>query len=163
PFDDVSKIIMSRVVLAVTLSSLISIPLGMSHAYWVIMTAGVLLQTGHTLDVPTIRAIQRVVGTLLGGVIFSLLSRLHPSGFEIVVIVALGQCLTEVVIVRNYGLGLLFITPLALTIATANRTAHPLAVSEDRILDTLLGAAIALTVLYGTEWLRSRLWQRVEA
>lgn len=155
-FDNVTRIIVTRVLLSVTIASAFSIPLGVPHVYWVIMTAGVLLQTGHTLRIPTIRALQRVGGTILGVGAFSLLAMTNPSGFWIVVVVAALQFAVEVVIVRNYGLGLMFITPVALTISTAVGTTGVLVVGADRIIDTILGAGIAMIVLYASEWIRTR-------
>lgn len=154
-FDHTSRIIISRILISTTIASLVSIPLGMPHAYWVIMTAGVLLQTGHTLRIPTIRAIQRIIGTILGVLVFGFLASTHPSGYWLVLVVAVLQGMVEVVIVRNYGLGLLFITPVALTISTTVSQAKPLRISEDRIVDTILGATIAMAVLFGTEWIRT--------
>lgn len=154
--DDIARTLMIRILLAVTVTSIFSVPLGVPRAYWAIMTAGVLLQTGHTLQVPTRRAIQRVVGTLIGVAIFSLLGRADPGEMQLVLTVAICQCMTEVVIVRNYGLGMLFITPLALTISTTASDVDAATISMDRILATILGAAIALGVLYVSEWCRSR-------
>lgn len=156
PFDHTSKVIVSRVLLAVTAASLFSIPLGVPRAYWVIMTAGVVLQTGHTLRTPTMRAVQRVIGTLVGVAIFGLLSLTEPSGLQVIIIVAVLQFLVETVIVRNYGLGLMFITPVALTISTSVGNVDAPTIIELRVGDTILGAIIALVVLYGIEWLRTR-------
>lgn len=155
-FDHVTRSIITRVLLAVTIASVVSIPLGVPHAYWVIMTAGVVLQTGHTLRIPTIRALQRVIGTVLGVAAFGLIAITEPSGFQVVAIVALFQCAIEVVVARNYGLAMMFITPLALTISTTVGDTGTLVVGIDRTVDTMIGAIIALIVLYASEWLRAR-------
>jgi hypothetical protein len=57
----------------------------------------------------------------------------------------------EVVIFRNYVLGLCFITPLALMLATFGQGLDPSATAQGRWYDTLLGAAVALVVLAGLE------------
>lgn len=153
--DTVSRILVTRVLLAVTIASMVSIPLGVPHAYWVIMTAGVILQMGLTLRMPTVRAIQRVLGTILGVALFGLISMMDPSGIWVVVIVAVFQGAIEVVIARNYGLGLVMITPLALTISTAVGNTGILVVGMDRIIDTIFGAGIAMLTLFLTEWVRT--------
>jgi len=70
-----------------------------------------------------------------------------------VVIVALLQFAIEVVVARNYGLALIFITPLALMISG---TDDPIVLAGERIVDTLLGAFIALVVLWTGEWVRAQ-------
>ena len=61
---------------------------------------------------------------------------------------------------KNYGLALLFITPLALLIGSANLTGSPLGIAEVRVLDTLLGTVIAVVVLFAAERLRRRMAER---
>jgi len=63
----------------------------------------------------------------------------------------------ELLVAKNYGLALLFITPLALAITSANVAASPLGIAGERIVDTLVGAVIALLVLFAIEWLRRRM------
>jgi len=41
-----------------------------------------------------------------------------------------------------------------LTISAAGGTGGPLALCTERLLDTLLGAAIAMAVLWTSEWVR---------
>lgn len=66
------------------------------------------------------------------------------------------QLVIEIVVTRHYALALVLITPLALTIGTAAANVDPLDVVGERILDTLLGAAIAAVVLMGSWLVRRR-------
>jgi uncharacterized membrane protein YccC len=83
--------------------------------------------------------------------VFLGLAHLHPQGLLLVAVVMALQFGIEVVIFRNYVLGLGFITPLALTLATFGEGLDPAITVEGRWNDTLLGAVVAVLVLAGLE------------
>ena len=64
------------------------------------------------------------------------------------------QFATEVVVTRNYVLALIFITPLALSNSTIGHLAESVVTVEGRILDTFLGAVIAMAVFWAGEAIR---------
>ena|GEM_PF-2819626 len=152
-----SRWVAIRVISAVVIAGVISLPLGIPRGYWVILAAVAILQASHRVPTTVARAIQRIIGTLLGIVIFALISLLRPAGWLLVLLVSALEFIVELVIARNYGLALLFITPLALIISTANLNGSPLGVLEERAFDTLLGAVIAVVVLFATEGMRRRI------
>ena len=94
------------------------------------------------------------MGTQLGISLFELVALHHPVGFGVVALLMLLQAATEVVVARNYALALLFITPLALTNSTIGHAGSTLVMVQGRLLDTLLGAGIALAIFRIGEWLR---------
>jgi hypothetical protein len=151
-----SNIIATRVITAVAAASLLSLPLGMQHSYWVVMVAGAVLQASHISGFSAIRAMHRVLGTVLGIAIFGLIKLADPRGIWLVVILALLQFAIEVVVARHYALALTFITPSALLISSAAGTADTAVLVAERLVDTLLGAAIAMAVLWISEWVRQR-------
>jgi hypothetical protein len=151
PLDQETTVITARVVAAVAAAGVVSVPLGVNRAYWVIMVAGAVLQASHVRRLTVIRTAQRVLGTVVGVTAFALLTWLQLSGFWLVAVLALLQFAIEVVVGRNYGLALIFITPLALTISAVTGTDDPLGLAGERIGDTLLGALIALVVLWISE------------
>ena len=151
-----SRIIAVRVVTAIAASSLLSLPLGMHHTYWVVMVAGAVLQASHVSRLNAIRAMHRVLGTVLGVAIFGLIKLADPRGIWLVPILALLQFSIELVVARHYALALTFITPTALLISAAGSTADPVALLTERLVDTLLGSAIAMAVLWTSEWFRRR-------
>lgn len=159
-FDVFSRWVALRVVGAVFVASVVSVPLGIPRGYWVVLTAVAILQPSHRVPLTLTRAGQRLIGTLLGVMAFSLLLRLDISGAWLVLVVVGLEFMIELVIAKNYGLGLLFITPLALIISTANVPGNPLGVVRERVTDTFLGALIALVVLFAAEWLRRRMIPR---
>ena len=99
-----------------------------------------------------IRALQRVFGTLLGVVLFALIRMADATGAWLVATLVLLQFAIEVVVARHYALAPTFITPTALTIAAAARTSAPGPLVRERIVDTLFGAAVAILVLWISEW-----------
>ena len=157
PLDRETRIITSRVVAAVALAALVSVPLGVNRSYWVVMIAGAVLQASHVLRLTLVRIAQRVLGTALGLGVFALIAWVRPAGLWLVGTVALLQFAVEVVVGRNYGLALIFITPLALVITAATGVDDMLMLVGERVGDTLLGAGVALAVLLaGDRVLRGR-------
>ncbi len=153
-FDATAKAISIRVIIAVAIASLFNQPLGGYRSYWVVIAAVAVLQSSPSRRLTNIRAFQRLLGTILGVGIFAFIGFSKPPAAAVVAIVVLLQFAIEVVVVRNYGLALIFITPLALTIYTASRSGDLLPIIRGRISDTLLGAGIALVVFWTGEWLR---------
>lgn len=151
-FDVERSRVAQRVILAVTIAGLISYPLGVPRAYWVILACVAVLQSTPRIRYTVTRAVQRSIGTLLGVGIFWLVISLNPNGLWLVLTVCLLQAGIEVVIGRNYGLGLLLITPIALLVSTAGSSTGIGQIVSLRILDTVLGSVLALLVLFGLEW-----------
>ncbi|TFD57479.1 FUSC family protein [Cryobacterium sp. Hh7] len=60
-------------------------------------------------------------------------------------VVALGQFGAEILIGRHYGAALLFVTPLALTVA--HLTSPVPALLVDRVLETVLGSVVAQVIV----------------
>lgn len=146
-FDAENSMITVRVALAVAAAASVGVFFRAGHGYWVVMVAGAVLQATHVSRDSAIRALQRVVGTIIGVFVFGLIRFADPRGAWLIAI--------EVVVARHYALALAFITPTALTIAAAG-TSAPGALVHERIVDTVLGAVIAITVLWTTDWI----WKR---
>ena len=151
PLDQETAVIMARVVAAVAIAGMVSWPLGVNRAYWVIMVAGAILHARHVRRLTVVRTVQRVLGTVVGAAAFAVFVALQPIGLWLVATVTLLQFGIEVVVGRNYGLALIFITPLALMISSVVGPDTPLSLAGERIGDTLLGALIALVVLWISE------------
>ena len=143
-----------RVVSAVIVAGLISLLLGIHHAYWLVMVAGAVLQVSPNPQASAVRAVHRTIGTVSGAAIFGLVELAEPRGLWLVAVLASLQCAIEIVVARHYALALTFITPLALTISVAGATDAPLTLATERIADTLLGAAVAMAVLWASSRIR---------
>lgn len=87
-----------------------------------------------------------MVGTLAGVALTWLILSLDPAAPVLIGIVVVMQIGAELFVGRNYGLALLFITPLALCMV---QLANPLPTDQivaDRALETVLGIAIAMII-----------------
>jgi len=151
-FDRLAASMAIRIVLCVIFASVISKPLEVHRSYWVIIAAVAVLQGGNNdKQTTTVRAIQRLLGTLLGVLVFETIAFTEPAGLWIVSIIMLLQFATQVVIARNYTLALIFITPLALVTTTIGYLSDSDVSVQGRIIDTLLGSVIALIVFWSGE------------
>ncbi|RDU37294.1 FUSC family protein [Neobacillus piezotolerans] len=116
-----------------------------TRPFWVPLSC-VAVMSGFTIVATYHRAIQRAIGTILGIMIASLILMAHPNGYIIAVLILLLTFITELFIVKNYGLAALFFTPNALLIAES--TSHGnFAFSyfaSARIIDILIGSIIGL-------------------
>jgi uncharacterized membrane protein YccC len=129
-----------RVAIVATAAALLAAALHLPRSYWVTITVIIVLQPHAVATVR--RALQRVAGTVIGGIAAALIARIvhHP--------VALGMLLfvlgTTGVAVRriNYAAFAALVTPVFVVLAEMN--GGGLHLTEARILDTLLGGALAL-------------------
>jgi uncharacterized membrane protein YccC len=142
-----TRIVLIRLAIAIAIATAVSAPLGLHRTYWVLLTLVAALQAGRSRRLTGLRAVHRVAGTALGLVVFAGLALLHPAGPLLALIAAALQFGTELVVIRHYGLALVLITPLALSIAEAGSAAPLGSVVVDRLVDTAVGAGIALLVL----------------
>ncbi|MER7012401.1 FUSC family protein [Saccharopolyspora sp. NPDC000359] len=134
-----------RMLLACLLAGLITIPVGLGHAYWAVVSASAVLQSTHA-TATWLRTVQRLAGTLGGAVLAVAMFGLHPSPLVVLALVVVCQLVAEVFVQANYALGLLFVTPLALGLASlSNPAAHDELIVE-RITTTVLGALVAAAV-----------------
>ena len=149
------RLLAPRIAIATLIAVAVAVPLDVHRAYWVVLTAVAILQKEPHLRLTAVRAVHRVVGTLLGVGIFWLLALAHPTGYLLGILLGVLQCAAELLVVRNYGVALLVITPLSLLIAEQGAGGDLTGVTGERVLDTLLGAAISALVLTGS-WLLRR-------
>jgi uncharacterized membrane protein YccC len=114
---------------------------GLEMGYWVLITIAVVLKP--QLSVSTTSTIHRVVGTIIGSVLGVLLVLAIPDSWGLVVALFV-LTLAAISVVRiNYGLGVVFVTPLVLVLLNV---AHPgqWQLADARVVNTLIGAAIGL-------------------
>ncbi|MGW5419453.1 FUSC family protein [Streptomyces sp. NPDC003943] len=132
-----------RMVLGTGLAGGAALALGLGHGYWAAISAAAVL---HSINVRTAaqRAVQRTLGTIAGLILaLGILAR-HPGPLVLVLVVVLLEFLLEYVVARNYGLGVVFLTPLALLLSDLAAPAPAGTLVQDRALSSLLGIAVAL-------------------
>lgn len=131
--------------LAMFLALLIAHFLEVESPYWIPISALSIMQ-GKDLLHTRQRNLHRIFGTFIGmGLTWAILI-LEPRGLALVFIIAGLQFLVELIIVRNYGLAVIFITPLTIFLAENSAGIHfnINVLMEARILDTVIGSLIGL-------------------
>ncbi|MDQ0994599.1 putative membrane protein YccC [Streptomyces sp. V3I7] len=132
-----------RMVLGTGLAGALAEILGLGHAYWAAISAAAVL---HSVNVRTaaVRAFQRTLGTLAGLLIALGVLAADPSPLALVLVLVLLEFLLEYVVVSNYGLGVVFVTPLALLLTDLAAPEPAGALIEDRALSSILGIVVGL-------------------
>ncbi|MGY2744590.1 FUSC family protein [Arthrobacter sp. UYCu723] len=142
--------------LAGTLGTLAGEWLGFGHNYWA-MVAAVVPLVGHTTRHRVSRGVQRIVGTAVGLVLLAGILLLQPAPWQTVLVIAACQFGAEMFIARQYVLAQIFVTPLALISTLLVAPSAPGLLLRDRILETVIGAAVGIgVVLAPTVWRQLR-------
>ena len=128
-----------RVAVAAAAAEALATRLQIPRRYWVTLTVIIILQphTSSTLQ----RGLQRLAGTILGGIVAAVLLGLVHSPIQMIVVVFIGAALTVALLPVNYGLYSLFLTPTFILLAEVSAIDRNLVWL--RVNNTLLGAAIA--------------------
>ncbi|MFD5271857.1 FUSC family protein [Streptomyces sp. NPDC058335] len=130
-----------RTALGCALAGYVSLALGIGRPYWALVTAASLYQANVTLTWS--RGVQRVVGNLVGVLAFAAivpLAHLHQTALVL-------TCLAlnfgaEALISRNYWLGSVCVTPMALLITEFAHYQDAGTLITERVVDTLVGALV---------------------
>lgn len=124
----------------------ISLALGGAYPAWAAMGA-MAVMLGLRLDLVMNRAVQRTVGTLIGALLAWLVLSLSPDVVVVILVLAFLQTATEIVIGYNYGLGQIFVTPMALlmTWLGAGQTLGP-EIAPERVFETCIGAVVGVVI-----------------
>ncbi|MFF9775986.1 FUSC family protein [Streptomyces sp. NPDC013978] len=130
-----------RTALGCSLAGYASLALGVGRPYWALVTAASLYQANLTLTWS--RGVQRVVGNLAGVPAFAALVPLAHLGPAALVLCCLALAFgAEALISRNYWLGSVCVTPMALLVTEFVRFTDPGELITDRLSDTLVGALV---------------------
>lgn len=138
-----------RHLVAPLLTGALAVALDIGHPYWG-MVASIVPLTSPSLRDMLFRGVHRLLGTALGLVLTALILAPGPGPVTLVVVVIASQVLTELIVMRNYALALVFITPLALLMG---QIVHPLPTSDvvvQRGVETLIGVLVGLAVAWVT-------------
>jgi uncharacterized membrane protein YccC len=133
-----------RYALRVAVVTSVAVALGelldLKRGYWMTITAIVILQpyTGVTAQ----RAVQRVVGTVVGGLLTAALGALFHDPRAILVLTFVFAAACVALLPVNYAAFSIFLTPTFVLLAEASVGDWHLA--STRVVNTLLGGALAL-------------------
>ncbi|WP_162832980.1 FUSC family protein [Streptomyces sp. CB09001] len=133
--------IAARTALGCALAGYASLALGIGRPYWALVTAAALYQANVTLTWS--RAVQRVVGNLAGVLAFAAIAPLAHLGQALLVLCCLALNFgAEALITRNYWLGSVCVTPMALLVTEFAGYQAPGDLMTERTVDTLVGALV---------------------
>ncbi|MEI5520207.1 FUSC family protein [Streptomyces brasiliscabiei] len=130
-----------RTAVGCALAGHVSLAIGVGRPYWALVTAASLYQANLTLTWS--RGVQRVVGNLAGVLAFAALVPLAHLGPAALVLCCLALSFgAEALISRNYWLGTICVTPMALLVTEFAGFQNPGELITDRLLDTAVGALV---------------------
>ncbi|WP_405430437.1 FUSC family protein [Micromonospora sp. NBC_00617] len=145
-----------RYALAVVFAGSAATAVGIGHPYWA-MVAAIAPLSAEGVTAQLVRAAHRILGTLLGLLTSAVLLAPALSPYATVLVVAVLQIVTELLVGRNYGLALLFITPMALLMGQLAVARPPGQLLYDRGVETVIGAGVGGLVVLWEPWLRARI------
>ncbi|MBB2745688.1 UNVERIFIED_ORG: hypothetical protein FHR35_005551 [Microbispora rosea subsp. rosea] len=132
-----------RVAVGSALAGLVSLAVGVGHPYWAVVTAASVFQANATLSWQ--RALQRALGSVVGLLVFTALLPVGRTGALALVLLTLAlQFCTEALMTRNYWLGTVCVTPMALLLTELPGYQPAWRLISDRWLDTAVGVAAGL-------------------
>jgi len=139
-----------RMATGVSAAQLLTASIGLPRGYWMTLTTGFILQpyAGATVQ----RGVQRVVGTVIGGLLAAALTLAMHGTLAVSFVVFVLTVVAVAVRPIGYGYFVLFLTPLIVLIAEGFQSDPRLA--EYRVLNTILGGALALVcgLVLWPEW-----------
>ncbi|GAA2304076.1 FUSC family protein [Streptomyces hawaiiensis] len=130
-----------RTALGCALAGYASLALGIGRPYWALVTAASLYQANIALTWS--RAVQRVVGNVVGVLVFLAVVPLAHLGPVALLLCCMAFSFgAEVLISRNYWLGSVCVTPMALLITEFAGYQEPRTLMTERVVDTVVGALV---------------------
>ena len=143
PAPDFDHVVVGSLVIGLTvgLSLLVATLLHLDRPYWVPVSCLTVIQ-GASLRAVWTRQLHRVVGTFAGIALAWAMLQLPLDPWRIGGLVLVLTFVIETLVVRHYGLAVVFITPMTLLLADAATLSQDTvdATLRARVFDTLLGS-----------------------
>nr|WP_245306512.1 FUSC family protein [Acidipropionibacterium timonense] len=117
------------------------------RTYWAVLSVLIMLHMDQSRADMTIRAILRVLGTVVGLAAYLGIVAAHPTDWARVVIVIAAVWCMEALIPHQYGLSVIFITIFALTLTPVAAETQALLIARDRIEETVVGLLVGIGVI----------------
>ncbi|SDX08969.1 Uncharacterized membrane protein YccC [Lutibacter oricola] len=134
-----------RLVIVVIIGFFIGSVFSMQNPYWILLTLVVIMRPSYGLTKE--RSKNRVLGTLIGAAIATVIFLVTQNAVIFGVIAVISLPLAFSLIQSNYRNGAIFIT-LHVVFVYALLEPNTLSVIKFRVLDTLIGAALAIAANY---------------
>jgi uncharacterized membrane protein YccC len=121
---------------------LLAMLVGLDNPYWVPVSTAAIMQ-GVSFRAVWHRNVHRIVGTVIGMGLVWLLFSFSPSPWVLAGLIMLLSFVIETLITRNYGLAVIFITPLTVIFADASLAiGDTQALVMARLVDIVFGSII---------------------
>ena len=131
-----------RLAVVVTLAAAVAHAIGFDRGYWLALTAVLVLRP--EFSVTFTRGVSRAIGTFVGVGLATVVALLmHPHGWTLVVLVGVFVAVAGALFNASYAVFSVAVTG-AVVFLLAGLDADPAQTARDRLLATVLGAAIAL-------------------
>ncbi|MDF2997283.1 MAG: hypothetical protein K0R27_2920 [Xanthobacteraceae bacterium] len=147
-------VLVAAATLGVMVAWVFALILGVGNPYWAPITVAALMPALAATDVWR-RTLYLMLGTAGGVGIATFLFSFHPGHLALILIIIACQAMAEIAAKRNFGVALLFFSPLAIGMSNLSRGLpwDPLLV--DRLAEAAIGTAVAfLTILVGRKILK---------
>ena len=166
PGDPTEPRIVAILLEAVTIGSFIALSywlalaVGLERPYWAPVSCLAVMQ-GATFRAIWHRNVHRIVGTVIGMGLAWLIFTLQPSLWALAIMVLLLSFSIEVLVTRNYGLAVIFITPLTIVLAEFSSATQDInSVIVLRLVDVVLGSLVGY--IGGWVMFQTRFFSRLE-
>jgi uncharacterized membrane protein YccC len=147
PVTDFDVVVVEPVLIGgfVGLSLALAQALQLPRPYWVPVSCMAVIQ-GASLRAVWVRQFHRIAGTAVGLLVFWALAALPLDAWRIALLLTALTFVVESLVVRHYGLAVIFITPLTILLADAAHlgTQSPQALMQARLVDTVVGCLAGL-------------------
>jgi hypothetical protein len=127
------------------ISLVVAFALDIEKPYWIPISCLAVMQGGSSSHI-WLRAIQRIIGTLVGLGLTWLIVSANPTPLMMVVSITILQIIIEFLVVRNYGITVVFITVLTIFLSESGGelTQNTNQVFAARLLDIVIGSSIGM-------------------
>ena len=166
-----SLLVLIRVAVASLIAGALGLSLGLSHSFWTVAAAVLVLSQGLDQRRTVQRGIERTAGTFVGlGLAAVALNFANDGIWFVVACSRLAQFVTQLLVTRNYAAAAIFITCSALLMTgVGGSPAETAELLQARGLDTAIGCLVAIVVFLvlskkaPSAWLGSALAQVIAA
>ncbi|MET9200337.1 FUSC family protein [Gordonia sp. NPDC003585] len=137
-----------RLTVACVVAGGIAIAVDLGRPDWAVITAAMILHQGPDRVTGSWRALNRCVGTVIGVGVLAVITPVLGSAVLLILTVVVLMAGTEIFLVVNYAIAMVFITPLAMTLG-ALAPQEPLSEAViGRIAETVIGVGVAVVTLW---------------
>jgi uncharacterized membrane protein YccC len=147
-------VLIAAATLGVLAAWLLALALGVGHPFWAAVTVAGLMPALAAADIWR-RTMHLMLGTLGGVGVATLLFSFNPDHLALIAIIIVCQAAAQLVVSRNFGIALLFFSPLAIGMSNLSRGLPWQPLLVDRLAEAALGTAVAfLAILVGRRILK---------